>query len=82
MSSTNEVHGHEVMKMMITSGEQYTRDSLLAAIIERFGADTRFHTCSASDLTAAGLIAFLAERGKFNNGAESLSMSADKMCDH
>lgn len=80
---SNEVHGHEVMKMMITSGENYTRASLRAAIISQFGADTRFYTCSASDLTADGLIDFLAERGKFNDaGNESVSMSADKMCNH
>lgn len=80
---SNEVHGHEVMKMMITSGENYTRASLREAIISQFGADARFYTCSASDLTADGLIDFLAERGKFNDaGNESVSMTPDKMCNH
>lgn len=80
---SNEVHGHEVMKMMITSGARYTRASLREAIIERFGADARFYTCSASDLTADGLIDFLAERGKFcDDAGDDLSMTPDKMCNH
>jgi len=80
---SNEFHGHEVMKMMITSGEQYTRASLREAIISQFGADARFYTCSATDLTPEGLIDFLAERGKFNDaGSDSLTMGADKMCNH
>ena len=80
---SNEFHGHEVMKMMITSGAQYTRASLREAIVQQFGADARFYTCSASDLTPDALIDFLAERGKFNDASsESLSMGADKMCQH
>lgn len=69
--------------MMIASGAQYTRASLREAIIQQFGADTRFYTCSASDLSAEGLIDFLAERGKFNDaGSDNLTMGADKMCQH
>lgn len=57
------VHGHEVLTMMIASGERYTRQSLVAAIIARFGDKARFHTCSAAQMTAAELVAFLAEKG-------------------
>lgn len=61
----NSIHGHEVLNMMIESGEQYTHGSLEAAIKARFGEQARFHTCSASDMTAAELVAFLAAKGKF-----------------
>lgn len=44
----NSIHGHEVLNMMIESGEQYTHGSLEAAIKARFGEQARFHTCSAS----------------------------------
>ena len=43
-------HGHEVLAMM--QGKAFTEESLLAAIIERFGKDERFYTCSADNLTA------------------------------
>lgn len=54
----DSIHGHEVLNMMIESGEQYTHTSLEAAIKARFGERARFHTCSASDMTAAELVAF------------------------
>ncbi len=50
----DSIHGHEVLNMMIESGEQYTHTSLEAAIKARFGERARFHTCSASDMTAGG----------------------------
>lgn len=80
---SNEVHGHEVMKMMVASGERYTRASLTEAIIARFGADARFYTCSASDLSPEGLVDFLAARGKFcDEDSEGFTTSADKICNH
>ncbi len=36
------IHGHEVLQMMIASGEPYSTASLEAAIIARFGADASF----------------------------------------
>nr|EGT0068334.1 YecH family protein [Klebsiella michiganensis] len=53
------IHGHEVLQMMISSGESYTVATLEAAIIARFGKEARFHTCSAENLSAAELVAFL-----------------------
>ncbi|MDU4232406.1 MAG: YecH family protein, partial [Klebsiella grimontii] len=53
------IHGHEVLQMMISSDESYTVATLEAAIIARFGKEARFHTCSAENLSAAELVAFL-----------------------
>ena len=39
-------HGHEVLAMM--QGKAYTEEGLLKAIIEQFGPDERFYTCSTS----------------------------------
>lgn len=60
----DSIHGHEVLNMMIESGEQYTHASLEAAIKARFGEQARFHTCSAEGMTAGELVAFLAAKGK------------------
>ncbi len=38
----DSIHGHEVLNMMIESGEQYTHASLEAAIKARFGEQARF----------------------------------------
>ena len=53
----DSIHGHEVLNMMIESGEQYTHASLEAAIKARFGEQARFHTCSAEGMTAGELVA-------------------------
>ena len=33
----NQVHGHEVMRMMIEQGTSYTRETLRDAMVEKFG---------------------------------------------
>lgn len=38
----DSIHGHEVLNMMIESGEQYTHTSLEAAIKARFGSGHDF----------------------------------------
>jgi probable metal-binding protein len=76
------IHGHEVMQMMLTSGKAYTKASLVDEIIKNFGADARFHTCSAEDLTAEQLVAFLEAKGKFVGQAGGFQTSADRMCQH
>ena len=60
-----------------------TKESLVKAIIEKFGADERFHTCSVEGMTAAELVDFLEERGKFMpTGTESFTVDATKICNH
>ena len=64
----------------------YPRDvmpsSLKQAIDERFGAEARFHTCSASEMDADALIDFLARRGKFIDSESGFQTRADKICNH
>lgn len=76
------IHGHEVLNMMIESGQHYTTESLVAAITARFGDAARFHTCSAEGMTAAGLVTFLASRGKFIPAEEGFSTHESKICQH
>jgi probable metal-binding protein len=64
-----QIHGHAVLEMMLASGHAYTRESLRAAILERFGPGARFYTCSADGMTAEELITFLHNRGKFQAAA-------------
>ncbi len=44
-----QIHGHEVLHMM--EGNVYSEASLRKAIIDKFGANQLFYTCSASNLT-------------------------------
>ena len=76
-------HGHEVLHMM--EGNSYaTKQQLVDAIIARFGAEERFYTCSAEDLTAEELVNFLEARGKFMPAAGNDDFTVDitKVCNH
>lgn len=75
-------HGHEVLAMM--QGQSYTtREQLIAAIIDKFGAEERFYTCCAENLTAAELVDFLEGRGKFMPaGGDGFTADQSKVCGH
>ena len=79
---SQSVHGHEVMEMMLEQDGQFTRASLKQAMAQRFGADARFHTCSAREMDAEALIDFLAARGKFIEAGEGFQTRAEKICNH
>lgn len=76
------VHGHEVLHMM--EGNSYsTKESLVKAIVDKFGADERYYTCSAEGMTAAELVDFLEERGKFMpSSSDDFTVDTGKICNH
>lgn len=82
MTILNQVHAHDVLDMMAASARPYSRESLIAEMAGKFGADARFHTCSASGMTADELIDFLAERRKFIGTAESFVFDTARACGH
>lgn len=77
-----QIHGHEVLNMMMASGKNYTREGLVGDIRQKFGPDARFYTCSAEDMTAEQLVEFLESRGKFIQQPEGFQTSPDLMCKH
>ncbi|OVE76681.1 metal-binding protein [bacterium F11] len=76
------IHGHEVIKMMINSPAPFTPESLEKAILQKFGAEARFYTCSAENMTAKELISFLNQRDKFIKKGDDVSIDTSKVCDH
>ena len=79
---TADIHGHEVLEMMIASGRGFSKKSLEEAIHQRFGRDARFHTCSGENMTARELIEFLEAKGKFVPAAEGFSIGPTQICEH
>lgn len=77
-----EIHGHEVMEMMLGSGKTYTRASLITDILVKFGFEARFRTCSAKGMNAEQLVDFLESRGKFVPGPQGFQTSPELMCSH
>ena len=78
---TESIHGHEVMRKMIESGETYTHDTLRTAISNWFGQAARFHACSTENMSVDGLIAFLSEKQKFHSNDAGFKINEDAICD-
>lgn len=74
-------HGHDVLHMM-ESNRYNTKEDLVKAIIEHFGADERFHTCSAEGMDATELVDFLTDRGKFKPAGDGFTVNSSKICNH
>jgi probable metal-binding protein len=79
-TTSDSIHGHEVLQMMLASGQPYTRESLKTDILARFGAAARFHTCSAENMSADELIEFLDARGKFIGGEGGFNTEPTRIC--
>ena len=75
-------HGHDVLHMM--EGNSYsTKESLVKAIVDKFGTEERFHTCSEEGMTAEELVDFLEEKGKFiPSNSDEFTVDASKICNH
>lgn len=58
------IHGRNILNLVKEHGEPVSREELLTAIGNHFGATARFHTCSASDMTAERLLEMFLEKGK------------------
>ena len=76
------IHGHEVIEMIQVADRPFRKEELVGAIAERFGADARFHTCSAEDLSGGELVEFLMARGKFTVADEGMTLDPEQVCRH
>jgi probable metal-binding protein len=77
-----EIHGHEVLEMMIETGHTYCDENLEKAIDLKFGKEARFYICSGGDMTAAELIEALWAKGKFSGTTEAYVFDPSDRCDH
>lgn len=77
-----DIHAHEVMHMMLEQDAGFSRESLTQAIIERFGVDARFRSCSASGMDVNAVINFLESRGKFVARDDGFNTAQGKICNH
>ena len=75
-------HGHDILHMM--EGNNYqNKEELVNAIIEKFGPNERFHTCSVDGFTAKEMVNFLEARGKFKSlPTGGLTVDMTQMCHH
>ncbi len=73
-----QIHAHEILHMM--EGNSYSTASLKEAIVNKFGTEARFNTCSAEGMDADEIISFLEAKGKFKPCESGFTMDISKVC--
>ncbi|OEG72022.1 metal-binding protein [Shewanella colwelliana] len=79
---SDSIHGHQVMELMLSLGRAVTKQELEKIMVQRFGEQARYHTCSASEMDAQALIQFLEAKGKFTASEEGIETAAERICNH
>ncbi|MCL1048323.1 YecH family protein [Shewanella abyssi] len=79
---SDSIHGHQVMELMLQHGQSLSQEALKALMHKTFGADAHYHTCSAQEMNAEELIAFLEKKGKFIHSEAGIATAADRICNH
>jgi probable metal-binding protein len=55
MTSPASYHGHDVLHFLLETEQALSREEILTQVTERFGANARFHTCSAEGMDVEAL---------------------------
>ncbi|ASJ98608.1 MULTISPECIES: YecH family metal-binding protein [Shewanella] len=79
---SDSIHGHQVMELMLSLGRAVSKGELTQLMSQTFGENARYHTCSASEMDAQELIAFLEQKGKFTESEAGIETAADRICHH
>lgn len=78
----NQIHGHEVLKLIINHKIPIKTKELLDKIVASYGEKAKFYTCSEKNLNALELIQFLINKGKILKNNGMLSSELSKICTH
>ena len=78
----DQIHGHEVLKIIAESGNEYTKESLVEAMNEKFGKDAQYRTCSIRDMSPETMVDFFIARGKFKSSPGGFKFDAENACQH
>jgi len=80
MTTLQNIHGHEVLHLLLDAATPYTRATLTVELERRFGPTARFCTCSTTDMTLEDLLDFLTARGKIVEQGGQLRADVSQMC--
>ena len=80
MTTSTDIHGHEVLALVAQAAPPFTMESLRATAAARWGAEVRYHTCSATGMTLDALLEFLLARGKIVTIRGLLATDPAKIC--
>ena len=76
------IHGRNVLKLVLESDRSWPRAELLETLAGKFGADSEFHTCSRSEMSAEQLLELFLGKGKLVEAEGGITADSSKMCSH
>jgi probable metal-binding protein len=82
MTTTQNIHGHEVLRLLHEANPPLSRVELAVLADRHWGAEARFCTCSAFNMTLAELVGFLMSRGKVVEKNGKLCVDMSQVCGH
>jgi len=82
MDAPASYHGHDVLHFLLEAKSALSSDEILTQVSEKFGANARFHTCSAEGMDLETLISFLLERGKIVPQDGGFVVAGHRICKH
>lgn len=77
-----DIHAHEILEMMIRTGKKYSNESLSDEIVQEFGIDATFHTCSGHGLDPFEIVQHLWGKGKFTGNPDAFVFLPASRCNH
>lgn len=81
-NTIENVHGHEVLRLVHEAATPPTRAELATELTRRYGPEARFRTCSAADMTSEEILSFLLTRGKLVEHQGRLATDPARICNH
>lgn len=75
-----EVHGHEVLRLLLEAAPPLSREALEAESLRIWGPDAVFYTCSGSGMSLPELVEMLLRKGKIMETASGLEVDLGRVC--
>ncbi len=77
---TASIHAHKVLNLL--RDKPMTREQLEQTVIEQFGADARFRTCSREGFDLDSLLVFFVEKQKVIENQGQWELNIERVCSH
>ncbi|MCY9873679.1 YecH family metal-binding protein [Vibrio barjaei] len=77
---TAAIHAHKVLNLL--REQPMTRELLEKTVIEQFGTEARFRTCSREGFDLDSLLAFFVEKQKVIENQGVWELNIERVCSH
>ena len=77
-----EIHGHELIKLLLEINKPLTLDEIKELAITRIGENVTYYTCSESSMNTEGMINFLRARNKLIKKDGGFMINIGEVCEH